>query len=244
MSRHRRPRPRRRVVARLLAAGAVVVGLAAWPAPAGAAPQEAHAAGSIVNRAVAQNDRDDSYLHRLAFSVRQTSGDTVTVDNLAFAAASCRACRTVAVAVQVVVVARHGRHDGPSGTLELTAVNRAVAANERCVDCDTLALAYQFVVVDEDLRLSAEARQRLHAVRRELADLLRAGAPDEVITGRMAALAGDVQQALTESAQGRPERLRAKSDRRRALDPYEDHGRPDLGGGQPDDLGDGGSASQ
>lgn len=243
MSRHRRPRPRRRAVARLLAAGAVVVGLAAWPAPAGAAPQEAHAA-RLVNRAVAQNDRDDSYLHRLAFSVRQTSGDTVTVDNLAFAAASCRACRTVAVAVQVVVVARHGRHDGPSGTLELTAVNRAVAANERCVDCDTLALAYQFVVVDEDLRLSAEARQRLHAVRRELADLLRAGAPDEVITGRMAALAGDVQQALTESAQGRPERLRAKSDRRRALDPYEDHGRPDLGGGQPDDLGDGGSASQ
>lgn len=244
MSRHRRPRPRRRVVARLLAAGAVVVGLAAWPAPAGAAPQEAHAADSIVNRAVAQNDRDDSYLHRLAFSVRQTSGDTVTVDNLAFAAASCRACRTVAVAVQVVVVARHGRHDGPSGTLELTAVNRAVAANERCVDCDTLALAYQFVVVDEDLRLSAEARQRLHAVRRELADLLRAGAPDDVIIGRVAALAGEVQQALTESAQGRPERLRAKSDRRRALDPYEDHGRPDLGGGQPDDLGDGGSASQ
>ena len=243
MSRHRRSRPRRRVVARLLAAGAVVVGLAAWPAPAGAAPQEAHAAG-LVNRAVAQNDRDNSYLHRLAFSVRQTSGDTVTVDNLAFAAASCRACRTVAVAVQVVVVARHGHHDGPSGTLELTAVNRAVAANERCVDCDTLALAYQFVVVDDDMRLSREARQRLHAVRRELADLLRAGASDEVITGRVATLAGDVQQALTESAQGRPERLRAESDRHRALDAYEDHGRPGLGRGQPDDLGDGGSASQ
>ena len=254
MSRHRRP-PRRRAhavcIVRALAAAVLLAGLAAWPAPAAADEDEAgpqrasrtaeqdaadQEAGQLVNRAVAQNDRDDSYLHRLSFSVRRAHGDAVTATNLALAYASCRRCRTVAIAFQVVLVVP-GRADGDPRPLQVTGVNRSAAVNEQCVACDTLARAYQFVVVDDGSgRLSEDARRELARMRRELAGLLRAGAPDDVISGRLADLAVQVQALL--AARPDTHSLRERADGQRSGEDHQAHGRRDLGDGAEDVAGD------
>lgn len=242
MSRHRRPPRRRRQGLRAVRALAAVVllgGLAGWPTPAAA--DEGGGGPQLENRAVAQNDRDDSYLHRLSFSVRQVRGHAVTATNLALAYASCRGCRTVAIAFQVVLLepGRHGGDADDSRPLEVTAVNRSAAVNEQCVECDTLALAYQFVVVDDGAGRAPEGvRRELARMRRELAGMLRSGQPDDVITARLADLAVQVQALLTTRADTRPGSLQERAEGERSGQDHEAHGRRDLGDGAEDVAGD------
>jgi hypothetical protein len=90
-------------------------------------------------------------------------GDNLQSENVASAYShDCTDCRTVAVAVQAVLVT------GSPSTSEPK--NVAVALNERCVRCTTFAYAYQYVVpTDGPVKLDWETRQDIRRLRHEIA---------------------------------------------------------------------------
>ncbi|MFL6205709.1 MAG: hypothetical protein ACJ739_10205 [Acidimicrobiales bacterium] len=98
------------------------------PAP-GEGDNQAHAVGYDDGRTVTDAATDLEW---------ESDGSTVDNRNEAYALASCRGCRTSAVAFQVVLVV--GQH----GTIAPS--NKAVARNEQCVLCTTRALAVQLVL--------------------------------------------------------------------------------------------------
>jgi putative peptide zinc metalloprotease protein len=102
-----------------------------WDRPAPVGPGDA--------RALVVNTRDRSTQRDVSISsVWVTGGDRVTSRNEALAYASCRDCRSIAAAFQVVYVV--GRSP------VVTPVNLAVAANHGCERCVTHAVANQLVV--------------------------------------------------------------------------------------------------
>jgi putative peptide zinc metalloprotease protein len=140
------------------------------------------------NTAVATNTKDNSYLFKFAFKVSRTAGDTVDAGNAAAAVASCSYCETVAVAIQVVLVS------GDPSTF--TPTNVAIAYNQDCYECVTLADAFQFVfgTGSEPAHLTKEGKDQLKAIKREFKDLQKNGGsltPDE-LQARVAALAQQV----------------------------------------------------
>lgn len=147
-------------VRRLLAAAllALCLGIAVSPA---SAPAQGD------NAAVAINDDDGSSLFRFAFSLRRVMGDVVDQSNAAVAYSSCESCETLAIAIQVLIVA---------GDPEVvTPENLALAINEACISCQTLALAYQFVFGGEQVLLSPEARLEVNRIRQDFLALRNAG---------------------------------------------------------------------
>jgi len=118
------------------------------------------------NAAVAINTKDGSSVFRLAFAVRRTMHDVIDSSNAAVAFSSCESCRTVAVAIQVVLVM--------SDPTVVTPQNVAIAINQECVACATLASAYQYVTtVDGPLRFDAEGNKEIAEIRRALLDLAK-----------------------------------------------------------------------
>jgi putative peptide zinc metalloprotease protein len=127
---------------------------AAWPAHARAQD----------NTAIAINTKDGSALFKFAFSVKRVAGDVVDNGNAAVAFASCENCRTVAIAIQIVLVT-----GDPS---VVTPTNLALAFNFECTLCETMASAYQFVFGNGDnMRFTAEGRRTLAEIRRAFHDL-------------------------------------------------------------------------
>jgi putative peptide zinc metalloprotease protein len=108
------------------------------------------------NQALAVNTEGGSTRYDVSFSLVWADGsDRVLNRNEAFAAASCRDCRTVAVAFQVVLMV---------GSVDVVVPeNLSTAANYACVECVTYALATQLVVTVPG-PLSDEATQQLAAV--------------------------------------------------------------------------------
>ena len=124
------------------------------------APDAATAAAQVNddNTAVAVNTHDGRSVFRLAFSIRQITDDTVDSGNAAVAYASCEECRTVAIAIQVVLAV------GDAETV--TPTNLALAINQTCTSCETMALAYQYVFSGGDpVMLSGDGRRRLAELR-------------------------------------------------------------------------------
>jgi hypothetical protein len=100
-----------------------------------------------------------------ALKVGSYGGDNLQSENVASAYShDCTDCRTVAVAVQAVLVT------GNPSTAEPK--NVAVALNERCVRCTTFAYAYQYVVsTDGPAHLDSETRADIRRLRREIANV-------------------------------------------------------------------------
>jgi putative peptide zinc metalloprotease protein len=143
-----------RTLARVLLV-ALVAHAAALAAPAGAQSQD--------NTAVAVNKKDGKSVFKLAFSVKKATGD-VDAANTAVAYSSCTDCKTVAAAIQVVLVS------GDSSSV--TPQNVAVAINYECSECETLAAAYQFVYGDgQEVQFTKEGKQRLHDLKKRFFDL-------------------------------------------------------------------------
>ncbi|MCW2706347.1 MAG: Tat (Twin-arginine translocation) pathway signal sequence domain protein, partial [Frankiales bacterium] len=108
-------------------------------------------------RALAVNTKDGSVVYDIAYAlVTITDGSPVTNVNDAWALASCKACTTVAVSFQVVLVI------GQSNVV--TPVNAAVAANGNCVRCLTTAMAVQLVVTLKSAPSAAIQAQLTHAL--------------------------------------------------------------------------------
>ena len=122
------------------------------------------APGGDANAALAQNTTDGSTVVRTAFSIRKVNDGVVDQSNEAYALASCTACRTVAVAMQVVLVRGSAHYVKP--------VNRAGALNDKCSTCLTYASATQVVLgVDGPVRFTSDGRRRLAALATALRNL-------------------------------------------------------------------------
>lgn len=119
------------------------------------------------NVAAAVNTKDGSTVYAIRLRVVQTSADVVDAGNAAVAVASCENCTTVAIALEGVLV---------TGDAEsIVPVNLALAYNQDCSSCQTLAYAYQKVMsTDGRVRLTGEGRRQIAALRVELQGLRQA----------------------------------------------------------------------
>lgn len=134
------------------------------------------------NAAVAINTKDDSSIFKFAFSIRRVAGDVVDETNTAVAYNECERCRAVAVAMQIVLVAGH-----PS---VVTPGNVAVAVNYQCTLCESLAMAYQFVIgVPAEFEFSDDAVREMSRIRREIRRLRKEELPISELRTRIDTLA-------------------------------------------------------
>jgi len=201
------PRALRLLLAALLA-------LALGWAPAAQADDHAGGNGED-NAAVAVNQKDGSSVFDLAFEVRRVSNGVVDQTNTAVAYASCENCQTVAIAIQIVLVA--------GGADRIEPANIAIALNEQCTSCQTLAVAYQFVFGGGDvLEFTKEGRTRLREIRKELKGLEDSGLSVDEIRARVTLLAGEIGTLLATELVPRK-------------DDDEDGGGGGGGGGEQDD---------
>jgi putative peptide zinc metalloprotease protein len=174
--------------ARLLAAFLVALVLALAP-PAGA--QDAGTNGNAGdNAAIAVNTKDGASVFKLAFAVTRTMGEVVDNQNAAVAYSSCTACKTVAIAVQVVLVM------GDPDTF--TPENVAIAINQDCTACETFAAAVQIVIgVGSDLvRLTGEGRHRIAEIRKALRDLGKSDLPFDQLAAEVRRLSGELKDVF------------------------------------------------
>jgi hypothetical protein len=117
-------------------------------------------------------------------------GDNLQSANVARAdSTDCTDCRTVAVAVQAVLVKGSPHTASP--------VNAAIAINENCERCTTYAFAYQYVVsTDDRVVLTWRGRNRVAAIREDIATAAHSDlAPDDLNT-RLRELAADFRAAI------------------------------------------------
>jgi putative peptide zinc metalloprotease protein len=170
---------------------------AASAAPPAAAPSVAATAfpiklpdkpGPHDSQALAVNSTDGGIVYDVVYSlVTVKDGDTVDEENSAYALASCKACMTVAVSFQLVLVV------GQSDVIK--PINVAEALNVNCPSCITTAIATQIVVTlrsepsDELLRRLTEELRKLDAIK----DLGAGGTPAAV-----AAVVDQVQREINQ----------------------------------------------
>ena len=127
-------------------------------------------------------------------------GHWVHATNFAVAHSTCDGCRSVAASIQVVVV----RDKGAS----VDAGNAALALNEGCTSCESLADAHQVVLlVGPRTTLAGWVHQAVQDLRAELADLVASDLPLAELQLRIDALADRLQDtaqsALTEHGSSR-----------------------------------------
>lgn len=140
---------------------------------------------------VAINTKDGFEVFRLAFQVRRATQDVVDTGNAAVAYASCTDCQTIALAIQVVLISGYD-------SSQVSPENLAIAINESCNLCDTLASAYQFVLTAEgNLRFTAAGNQALAEIRRALLDLRDSGLTGAEIQAKVDALMERLAQVLS-----------------------------------------------
>jgi putative peptide zinc metalloprotease protein len=168
-----------RKLTRIILLAAVLLTVAAAPAPALAAD----------DAAVAVNLRDGAEIIRFSFHIRQTLSEVVDDSNAAVAYASCEDCRTIALSIQVILVL--------SDPDTVTPENLALAINEGCISCETLASAYQFVLgTGGHVRFTDEGRRRLAALRRELLELISSGLPIAELQAQIDELMDELRDIL------------------------------------------------
>jgi hypothetical protein len=157
-----------------------------------AAPASAQSSGND-NTAVATNTKDDSFVFKFAFKVSKAAGDTVDPTNAAAAVSSCNSCETVAVAIQVVLVS-----GDPSS---FTPTNVAIAYNQDCYECATLADAFQFVfgTGSVPVHLTKEGKDQLKEIKRQFKELQKTGGslPPAELQARVDELAQQVYQVYS-----------------------------------------------
>ena len=100
---------------------------------------------------------------RTRMALVSTKDDVVSATNRAVAESECSNCRTVSVAVEVVLASER-----PSS---LDFANTAFALNTGCQHCEGLAMAYQLAVVTPGIRLSERGVAKLRDINARLGDV-------------------------------------------------------------------------
>jgi putative peptide zinc metalloprotease protein len=151
------------------------------------------------NIAYAVNTKDGSSLFKLAFDIRAAADGIVDTTNAAVAYASCTACRTVAIAIQVVLVTAPASIQTPT--------NIAIAINEKCSSCETLATAYQFIVpTNGPVHFTRDGQRAIDAIQAQLRALANSTFSVFELQARVDALAKELQQILaTQLVRGPPD---------------------------------------
>jgi len=147
---------RRLPIPALLAAVTITLTLAGQP------PAASAAAGGADNIVAVTNTVDGTGASRAALQVAHDPADIVANQNLATARSTdCISCRTVSVAMQIVVVEGFPHDFEPA--------NAAVAFNGGCTSCQTYAFAFQYVVQPGRMvYLSGDAQQAIAALRAQV----------------------------------------------------------------------------
>ncbi|HZR96069.1 MAG TPA: hypothetical protein VFA56_10265 [Gaiellaceae bacterium] len=141
------------------------------------------------NCAIAVNQTDNSSLFDFAWAIKHVAGPVVDQGNAAVAYSSCNSCQTTAIAIEIVLVT------GP--TTEMKPENVAAAANAGCTLCDTFATAYQFVIAaDGPVHFTAEGKQALHDIRKEIESWGKLGLSNEEIRSRLPAVIARLREVL------------------------------------------------
>jgi putative peptide zinc metalloprotease protein len=124
--------------------------------------------GQQDNTSVEVNTKDGRYVYDLSLAIVRVMSDTVDNSNGAAAVSSCEDCKTIAVAIQMVLVM--------SDPDVATPTNLAIAMNIECTSCETMALAFQYVLTTGGIvRISAEGNQAIADLKKELKDILKNG---------------------------------------------------------------------
>lgn len=141
----------------LLVAAVVVAGSLGAPAALAQTPQGDNVASEI-------NTKDNSNVFDLSFNIRRVMAGAVDIDNAAVAVGSCQDCRTIAVAIQVVLIF--------SDPDVVTTDNLALAMNVECSSCETMALAYQYVLTTGGpVHFTAEGNKAINDILRQISDI-------------------------------------------------------------------------
>jgi putative peptide zinc metalloprotease protein len=144
-------------------------------------------------QAPATNTKDGGVLYDVAYSiVTVQDGTPVTNTNSAFAIAHCKACTTVAVSFQIVLVIGQSKIIAP--------INAAGALNYNCTACLTTAIADQIVVTLKS-QPSKELTAQLAADLKQLNALpeLGANATPAAVASAVAAVQQEIQTQLNNS---------------------------------------------
>lgn len=176
------------------AAAITVLLVAAFPGPSGA-----EAAGGANNIVIATNATGGAVVSRDHVQIAYDPADTVANQNIAIARSSdCVGCRTVAVAMQIVVV-----ESSPS---DFEPGNAATATNGGCDNCQTYAFAFQhFIQPGRVVYLSGSAQQDLAQLRAQVDEVTAsslsyvemASELDRLFSEIVATVDGDLQVAGT-----------------------------------------------
>ena len=169
--------------------------------PWGAASAADGGGRSIDGSAVAEAGVAGTQLARSSLDlVFAPGGHWVHATNFAVAHSTCDGCRSVAASIQVVVVRDKGAN--------VDAGNAALAFNEGCSSCESLADAHQVVlIVGPKTTLAGWVHQAVQQMRAQLADLVASDLPLAELQLRIDALADRLQDtaqsALTEHGSSR-----------------------------------------
>ena len=157
-----------------LASGALASGTVSLPfagTAASTSPTTSSATSSTGGQpgnasAVVVNHNDNSYRYAITLKVVQIASDVVTPQNAAVAVASCTDCQTVAISLEGVLV-----YGDPS---VFAPTNLALAYNENCTNCATLAAAYQMEQqYFQRCRITGAGRVEIARIRRDLEAIRR-----------------------------------------------------------------------
>jgi putative peptide zinc metalloprotease protein len=166
----------------------------ATPVDATAFPfQLPSAPGPGGTQALATNTKDGGVLYDVAYSiVTVQDGAPVTNTNSAFAIAHCKACTTVAVSFQIVLVIGQSKIIAP--------INAAGALNYNCTACLTTAIADQIVVTVKS-QPSQELAAQLAADLKQLDELpeLGSNATPAAVASAVAAVQQEIETQLHNS---------------------------------------------
>ena len=121
--------------------------------------------GTVNNEVVVINLHDGRFVSRTGFGTARVTGESAYNQNAAAAVSSCIDCRTVAVAIQIVLIQR-------TDASTIAPTNYAIALNQSCTGCETFATAYQYVVTTDGIvHFTAEGNRRLAELEKEIRDL-------------------------------------------------------------------------
>src|SRR3954452_7448026 len=152
-----------------------------------AAPATAGGPDHVVN---ASPTAEGQQMHRSGVQVVSTGADTVDSTNLARAVPhDCTGCEGIAVAFQAVI-ATGSPHD-------VSPTNAAVAVNSNCTSCTAFAFAYRYAVTtDGPATVSEAGRDKVRAIRYEVAQTIDADQSPAELDAKLKSLAADFKAAV------------------------------------------------
>jgi hypothetical protein len=179
----------------------------------GAHPAAAAEGGGADHVVQVGNVVDGAQRARADAQVAYDPAPTVQNQNVAIAESSCTSCRTVAVAVQAVIV------EGPVNDFE--PANAAVATNDGCVSCATLAYARQEVLVtDHPVVLGSDGQAQVGALEDQMQTVAASSDSFDAVIAELDSLTDQLVGVLQAAVdQGGPA---AQVTTRRQVDQHED----------------------